>query len=198
MPLRDIEQLLKNEIGLNSSTVGSDTVRHAVEVRMRACEIQGIEDYLSIIRYSRTELDQLIDTVVIPETWFYRDHNPFAAFSNWLRESWSDTFASAPLRILSVPCSTGEEAYTLAMCLADYGVGSRQAHIDAIDISSVNLATAEKAEYGINSFRSSDLSFRDRHFEAVGQRFRLRDDIRSRVHFARAHLFRSRNPAPGN
>ena len=191
MPLRDIEQLLKNEIGLNSSTVGSDTVRHAVEVRMRACEIQGIEDYLSIIRYSRTELDQLIDTVVIPETWFYRDHNPFAAFSNWLRESWSDTFASAPLRILSVPCSTGEEAYTLAMCLADYGVGSRQAHIDAIDISSVNLATAEKAEYGINSFRSNDLSFRDRHFEAVGQRFRLRDDIRSRVHFARANILDS-------
>jgi chemotaxis protein methyltransferase WspC len=96
--------------------------------------------------------------------------------------------ASAPLRILSVPCSTGEEPYTLAMCLADCGIGSGQAHIDAVDISSVNLATAQRAEYGSNSFRSSDLSFRDRHFEAVGQCFRLRDATRARVSFARANV----------
>lgn len=188
MPLAEIEQLLQNEIGLHSSTVGSDTVRHAVETRMRACAICRVEDYRDVIRHSRTELDQLIDTVVIPETWFFRDHNPFTAFSEWLHESWLSGKSSAPLRILSVPCSTGEEPYTLAMCLADCDIASSRAHIDAIDISSVNLATAEKAEYGINSFRSNDLSFRDRYFDVIGQRYRLRDDIRARVRFTRANI----------
>ncbi|MCO6414463.1 MAG: hypothetical protein J5I92_17150 [Thiogranum sp.] len=191
MPLGEIERLLQNEIGLHSSTVGSDTVRHAVEARMRACDISRVEDYRDVIRHSRTELDQLIDTVVIPETWFFRDHNPFSAFSEWLQESRRGRNTPTPLRILSVPCSTGEEPYTLAMCLADCGIAPSQAHIDAIDISSVNLAIARNAEYGINSFRSHDLSFRERHFDAVGQRYRLRDDIRARVRFTRANILDS-------
>lgn len=188
MSLQAIEKLLKQEMGLHSSTVGSGTIQHAVGLRMRSCDITDIEDYLEIISQSATELNALIDTVVIPETWFYRDRNPFSAFTDWIQREWLAGKPTSPLRILSVPCSTGEEPYTLAMCLADCGVAAADTQIDAVDIGSTNIEKARTACYGNNSFRGTDLTYRDRYFDAVGTRFQLRDTIRSRVNFEQLNI----------
>lgn len=188
MALASIEQLLKRHMGLHSATVGSGTIHQAVEQRMRDCNLQHPEDYLNILQHSLTELDALIDTVVIPETWFFRDVNPFVAFSGWLREEWLPGHVGVQLRVLSVPCSTGEEPYTLAMCLSDAGLPAAAAHIDAVDISRVNIDKARRANYGNNSFRGGDLGFRERHFQCDNQRYLLKEDIRKRVNFERANI----------
>ncbi len=186
--IETIEQLLQLKMGLHSSTVGSSTICQAVEQRMRDCGVTDIDDYQTIVSQSATELNALIDTVVIPETWFYRDRNPFSAFSDWLCHTWLADNRTSPLRILSVPCSTGEEPYTLAMCLADSGVTASDAQVDAIDISSVNIEKARSACYGSNSFRGTDLRFRDRYFDPVGARFQLVDNIRERVNFEQLNI----------
>jgi len=188
MPLIAVEEILKQRMGLHSATVGSATVLQAVERRMRDCNIDSIDDYLQVLRHSATEMDALIDDVIIPETWFYRDRSPFDAFSAWIRDQWLSRGTVNGLRILSVPCSTGEEPYTLAMCLADLGVPATAAQIDAVDISRSNIEKAIDARYGSNSFRGSDLAFRDRHFVEDNRAYRLKDEIRSRVSFARANL----------
>ncbi len=188
MSLRAIEHLLKQKMGLHSSTVGSGTISQAVKQRMRDCSVTDINDYRNIIGQSTTELGALIDTVVIPETWFFRDAHPFAAFSDWVRCEWLAGNPTLPLRILSVPCSTGEEPYTLAMCLADCGVAASDAQIDAIDISSINIQKAGTACYSSNSFRGTDLRFRDRYFDPDGTHFQLKDDIRDRVRFEKLNI----------
>lgn len=188
MPLTAIEQILKQRMGLHSATVGSATVLQAVERRMRDCDMDSIDDYLKVLRHSATEMDALIDDVIIPETWFYRDRNPFDAFSAWVKDKWLSHNALKRLRALSVPCSTGEEPYTLAMCLADLGVPATAAQIDAVDISRSNIDKALDASYGNNSFRGSDLAFRERHFVRGSRSYRLKDEIRTRVSFARANL----------
>jgi len=188
MSLPAIEHLLKQKMGLHSSTVGSGTISQAVEQRMRDCSVTDINDYRNIINQSTTELNALIDTVVIPETWFFRDSNPFAAFSDWVQREWLPGNPTLPLRILSVPCSTGEEPYTLAMCLANCGVDANNAQIDAIDISSINIEKANAACYGNNSFRGTDLKFRDRYFDPADERFQLKDCIRNRVHFEKLNI----------
>ncbi len=188
MALGSIETLLKNRMGMHSSTVGSNTILHAVEQRMRDCEITDIADYHRVLLHSGTEMDALIDTVIIPETWFFRDINPFDAFNTWLKEEWLLQHANEVLRILSVPCSSGEEAYTLAMCLADTGIASCHAHIDAIDISSVNINKANQGEYGNNSFRGNRLEYRDRHFRNHNARYRVNDNIREYVNFEQSNM----------
>jgi chemotaxis protein methyltransferase WspC len=188
MPLTAIEQILKQRMGLHSATVGSATVLQAVERRMRDCDMDSIDDYLQILRHSATEMDALIDDVIIPETWFYRDRNPFDAFSAWIKDKWLSHNPLNRLRVLSVPCSSGEEPYTLAMCLADLGVPATAAQIDAVDISRGNIDKALGANYGNNSFRGSDLAFRERHFVHENRSYRLKDEIRTRVSFARANL----------
>ncbi len=188
MPLSAIEQLLKQRMGLHSATIGSGTVSHAVEQRMRDCHVRERQEYLQILQHSPTEMDALIDTVVIPETWFYRDRNPFSAFSAWVSSEWLPHNTHNPLRVLSVPCSTGEEPYTLAMCLADLDLPANAARIDAVDISHGNIDKAMHGCFGNNSFRGGDLEFRDRYFVRENDHYRLQEDIRTRVNFTRANI----------
>jgi chemotaxis protein methyltransferase WspC len=188
MAVEEIKQLLKSRMGLHSATVGSGTVVQAVAQRMRDCGIDDTGDYFRMLQHSGTELDALIEAVVIPETWFYRDLHPFAAFCAWLKENWLPCNTPVPLRLLSVPCSTGEEPYSLAMCLSDIGLPATAAHVDGVDISHRNIEKAQRGVYGSNSFRGTDLAFRDRYFTTKNQRYRLSEEIRQRVSFERANI----------
>ena len=114
-----------------------------------------------------TELQALIEAVVVPETWFFRDREAFAALARLAHEEWLPTHPDGVLRLLSLPCSTGEEPYSMAMALLDAGVPADRFRIDAVDISARALAQARRAVYGKNSFRGQELAFRDRHFEAT-------------------------------
>ena len=192
MPRHHIEQLLQQRMGLHSATVGSSTVARAVEQRMRACSIETVNEYRDIVTHSDTELDALIEAVVIPETWFFREKTAFQALSDWLRNEWRPNRpGAAVLRILSVPCSSGEEPYTLAMCLAECGIGANEAHIDAVDISSINLEKARQARYGRNSFRGDDILYRDRYFDHQAPYYQLSNAVRQRVNFQRGNILES-------
>lgn len=188
MPHAVIAKLLHESMGLHSATVGANTINQAITARMRVCNVPTPADYLTVIMHSRTELDALIEAVVVPETWFFRDHNPFVAFSNWVNENRENFTCVSPLQILSLPCSSGEEPYTLSMCLSDCTIALDKAQIDAFDISQKNLEKAKTAIYGNNSFRGDNLLYRDRHFSPVGSNFRVNDEIIKRVRFQRGNL----------
>src|SRR5262249_51536192 len=90
--------------------------------------------------------------------------------------------------ILSAPCSTGEEPYSLAMALLDAPVPRSQFTIDAVDLSVRALDRAKQAIYGKNSFRGKAVAFRDRHFAQTGDVFKLHDAIHECVSFYQGNL----------
>ena len=180
------EQLLREMIGLSSETVGASVIRHALKRRMTACEMPDLHTYWSYLSENRTERQELIDAVVVPETWFFRDREAFAAMTRQARENRG---AGVPLRLLSLPCSTGEEPYSMAMALFDAGFEAREFSIDAVDVSTRNLVYAERAVYGRNSFRGEELGYRDRHFDAVEGGFRPHERVRRQVCFTLGNLF---------
>jgi chemotaxis protein methyltransferase WspC len=92
------------------------------------------------------------------------------------------------LHILSLPCATGEEPFSIAMALLDAGFAADGFQIDACEISLRAIAFAEQATYGRNSFRGSELGFRARNFEETASGYRLHDDIRRKVRFAQANV----------
>lgn len=179
-PIRDFEKLLKETIGLSMETVGASVIRHALKRRMAACAMRDLHAYWAFVVESPAERQELIDAVIVPETWFFRDREAFGAMVRHLREHRS---GNRPLKLLSLPCSTGEEPYSIAMALLDAGFPDGSFQIDAIDVSSRNLTHAERAIYGKNSFRGADIAFRDRYFEACEGGFRPHDIIRRQVHF---------------
>lgn len=92
------------------------------------------------------------------------------------------------LRVLSIPCATGEEAYSLTMALLDGGIPATQFQVDAVDLSQRALTTAQRAVYGRNSFRGKDLAFRDRYFERVKDGFALNANVQGCVCFSRGNI----------
>lgn len=181
-----VENLLKVTMGLDSASVGPTVVRQAVRERMTACRIAEPEAYWEILNGSPQELQELINAVVVPETWFFRDREAFAALSRYARVH---KRANQPIKILSLPCSTGEEPYSVAMAMFDAGFGPQEFKIDAVDISTRNLAIAERAVYGRNSFRGSSLEFKDRYFEAVEGGLQPNTAVLKQVRFRAGNLF---------
>jgi chemotaxis protein methyltransferase WspC len=189
MVFADFELLLSNTMGLDPASIGSSTIERAVRERTAACHLHDAGAYLQLVRSAETERQELIEALVVPETWFFRDPKAVAALVRMVLEEWSPAAkAQSVLRLLSLPCSTGEEPYSLAMALLEAGFPPQRFHIDAIDISSRALARAEHAVYGKNSFRGNDLAFRDRHFTPTGSNYRLHDTVRESVHLQQGNM----------
>jgi chemotaxis protein methyltransferase WspC len=194
-PIRDFEKLLRETIGLSMETVGASVIRHALKRRMTACAITDLHTYWAFVTESPSERQELVDAVIVPETWFFRDREAFGAMVRHISECRA---GSRPRKLLSLPCSTGEEPYSIAMALLDAGFPDNSFQIDAIDVSSRNLVHAERAIYGKNSFRGADIAFRDRYFEACDGGFRPHDIVRRRVRFRLGNVLSAAvHPGPG-
>lgn len=186
--MQRIEGLLRKEIGLDAASIGSSLIERTIRLRMRQNGLKHVEAYRELLDSSTDELRELIEAVVVTETWFFRDREPFNAFTQLVLTEWLPCHPKGAFRVLSVPCSSGEEPYSLAMALLDAGVPDTRFAIDAVDISANALARAERAIYGKNSFRSRDLAFRDRHFLHTKEGYVLNPTVRSTVKFQRANI----------
>jgi chemotaxis protein methyltransferase WspC len=190
---RRFADLLHRTMGLDAASLGHSAVERAVDQRAAAWRAEGhadatLADYWNATQQSPSMVQALIETVVVPETWFFRDADAFKALVRLAHERLLERAAGLPLRILSLPCSTGEEPYTIAMSLLDAGIDGSRFRIDAMDISERSLAVAQRAVYGRNSFRGNALAFRDAHFSRTEDGWRLAPRIVETVRFARANL----------
>ncbi len=186
--LADFEDVLRSTMGLDAASIGAPAIERAVQQRVAACGLRNSDAYLEHLRASADELQELIEAVIVPETWFFRDRESFAALAQMALEEWLRTPPQDVLRMLSLPCSTGEEPYSMAMALLDAGFPAERFRIDAIDISQRALVHARRAVFGKNSFRGGDLAFRERHFTPAGAGWQLADAVRNQVEFCQGNL----------
>lgn len=181
-------KLLAETIGINPGVLGDKALARAVRERMSVCKLEDEEQYLAKLRSSSQEMEALIETVVIPETSFFRDKGPFAALGEHVRTEWMAARRTVPLRVLSAPCSSGEEPYSIAITLMETGLKPGEYEIDALDVSRALLHKAERATYTQYSFRGVSTLLRDRYFESVGNEFVLKDEARRGVRFICGNL----------
>ncbi len=187
----DFEVLLKGAMGLDASSLGPSAIARAIAQRQQACQLADVHAYYLRLTSDAAEMQALVEAVVVPETWFFRDREAFVA----LADIAAGLLLADPmrkLRLLSLPCASGEEPYSMAIALLDAGVDPQRFRIDAADISHVAIDAARRASYGLNSFRNADLEFRDRHFRASGGKWQPSDAVRDCVDFLQGNLF-----APG-
>jgi chemotaxis protein methyltransferase WspC len=183
-----IQDLLREVIGLHAANVGPEFVNQAIEAGMRRHGLCEPQAYLALLRKSPAAWNSLVESVVVAETWFLRDREVFRAFANFVKDEWLPRHPSGLMRVLSAPCSTGEEAYSIAMTLLESNLPSGRFCIDALDISSSAIASAQRAEYGNNSFRGKDLDFRAWHFHPIHNNYRVNLNVHKCVRFRVANL----------
>jgi chemotaxis protein methyltransferase WspC len=185
-------RLLHTAIGLDSASIGMASIERAVVQRIAACRLADAQAYLEYLKERPEEMQALVETIVVPETWFFRDPKAFGLAADHARAA-----APAKLHFLCIPCSTGEEPYSLAMALLDAQVSPDRFHIDAIDVSERALAHARKGCYGRNSFRGQELEYRDRYFQQSDEGCILDPAVRQLVHFHRGNLLDDTSMARG-
>ena len=195
MTLAVLENLLRERVGLDPEVAGPFTLKRAVSRRLNA---MGWPDD-DLARYQRLavsnpdELLALIEEVVVPESWFFRDELPFAYLRQVIVEGWIARPERPPLRVLSIPCSRGEETYSIAMTLDEAGLSPRRSLIDGFDISRNAIQRAEGGLYSENAFRSKNRDFRDRYFVKEDDAFRIIPKIRERARFHEGNLLDDRS-----
>jgi len=162
------EDLLRLHYGLDASLLGQAALEAEV---LRQAKSAGVSraDYAALLAHSPHDLQALVEAVVVHETWMLRDGGPFLLVAESAAEWRRERFGNPPrLRVLCLACATGEEAWSVAMALAEAGLAPEEFLVEGVDVSGTALAAARKAVYPTRAFRSPDAErWRDRWCEAV-------------------------------
>ncbi len=175
----------------------SDEQRAHTERRLRERLVAlGLRDFRGYYRYLRfdpsgtSEIEDAAECITTHETYFLREEYQLNAFREellpQLYESRQDT---RRLAIWSAGCSTGEEAYTLAMLLLDAGIPRGwDVRIFGSDLSRRVIAHARRGAYGPSSFRACPERFRRAYFTSNADGLSVSSEVRSLCHFVQLNL----------
>lgn len=183
-----IEDLLSREIGLCAASIGSTAIELTVKTRMRDSGCASLQEYVTRVQHDPEELRRLIELIVVSETWFFRDEEAFRTLLSHARGRLTRGHTGRALRVLTVPCATGEEAYSIAITLLEGGLTPASYSIQAFDLSEPAVATARRGVYGKNSFRGAELGRKRAYFEASGSDLRVADQARLSIGFTQGNL----------
>ncbi|SEU06027.1 CheR family methyltransferase [Stigmatella erecta] len=191
-------RLLRDHVYSHCGILVRDDMKFVMERRLwPRLEALGMSDFSAYHRYlrydaqRRAELEAAVEVLTTHETYFFREMAQLNAFSEELLPLLQQRNGGMRrLRIWSAGCSTGEEAYTIAMLLRD----SRRfegwdVEVYGTDISRRVLTTARRAEYGPSSLRTTPPELVPRFFEPLaGNKVRVRDEVRAWVSFGHLNL----------
>ncbi|HAC65269.1 MAG TPA: protein-glutamate O-methyltransferase [Cyanothece sp. UBA12306] len=185
---QEIAKLLKARVGLEDSKIGTRQLTKAIAVRQKACGVNDLPSYWRYLERSPREFQELVEEIVIPETWFFRHCEAFNLLRKHVKNEWLPNHPQKKLRVLSLPCSTGEEPYSIAMTLFDVPLRPQQFEIEGMDISETALAKAKRGIYGSNSFRSHDFPENKPFFAKGTDPYQVDISVRNQVKFRQNNL----------
>ncbi len=192
-----LEQHLRERYGMDPDVLGPAMIESAVARRLRALGLISASQYAVRVIADPAESSELVEELVVPETWFYRYPKSFELLTQhaeaWLAKNGQ---GNGVFKVLSAPCSTGEEAWSSAICLLEAGLKPAQIRIDAVDISVQSIALAKLASYGTHSFRGESIPNKERYINLRGKLFVVNDALKKLVHFRQANLLTMGAPPP--
>ncbi len=169
-------------------------VDRRLQERIQATGAADLRAYLLALRFEDAggaELQHLINVMTVNETYFYREEYQFRCLSRELMPALAKARPGERLRIWSLPCSTGEEAYSIALHLIENwpGLETVEVEITGSDIDTRVLAEARQGVYDARSVQNLPAPVLERHFEAMGPgRWRISPALREAVSFGTANL----------
>lgn len=143
-------QLLGERLGLDPASFGERVVDHAlgqVRDQLQVCDDAAL---WKLARRGGAALACLVDAFLVPETWFFRVPEQFRELADFARTT---ARARRPLRVLSLPCSTGEEAWSAAISLLEAGLQPSEIDVLGIDVSATCIERAQRGLYRGDSGR---------------------------------------------
>ncbi len=166
-------------------------IRRRIAKRLRAVGAADIAEYLNRLRVDEDELDALLATLSIHVSRFFRNPDTYQILEREVLPELCRHVRAAGrdvLRLWSVGCAAGEEAYSLALLIDDLNPPGLQVDILGTDVSGPVLAAARQGLYDRSRLAEVPDAVRRKYFRDDAGRFRLIDEIRSRVRFERHNV----------
>jgi two-component system CheB/CheR fusion protein len=186
--LQKIFILLRDRTGNDFAAYKGNTIHRRIERRMNVHQIQNLVQYLRFVRTNPHELDALFQELLIGVTSFFRDPQAFEALARkGLPSLVEGKPEGAALRLWVAGCSTGEEAYSLAILLQEYLTHKKlrlTLQIFASDLDNRAIETARAGLYPVGIAGDLTPARLQRFFTKEDSSYRIKKDIRDLVVFA--------------
>jgi two-component system CheB/CheR fusion protein len=192
--LEDLLAFIRDSRGFDFTGYKRSSLARRIRKRMQDVGIADYVDYQDRLESSAEEFRYLFNTILINVTSFFRDTETWTYLQREiLPELLAGIGPTEEIRVWSAGCSSGEEAYTLAIALAEaLGIEEcvKRVKIYGTDVDEEALREARAGLYPAKSLDVMSEELRKRYFEANGAQFVLRSDLRRRVIFGRHDITR--------
>ena len=187
-------QILQRKTGFAFDQYKDSTMNRRIDRRMVINKLDALDDYINLVEQSDTEADALLKEMQISVTGFFRDEGAFAAIAETIKSITLRKRPGEPVRIWVPGCATGEEAFSIAILVAEalgeYLV-STTVQIFATDIDASAITFARRSIYSKSALNNVPERLLDKNFEANdGSTYRVQTHIRDLVVFAEHDLMR--------
>ena len=178
---RELLVSLRMEFGLDYRRQEHITFRK-LERFARMHKLHSFEDLINSIQKDREIKQKLINLLTVGETYFYRDLPQISLMAKLI-------FQKKFLRILSAPCSSGEEVYSLILYLHDQGHLNSNMVINGIDINTDAIEKAKQACYSSRSLSHLPKHLVDEAFQSTDKCFLLEEKFKRNSNFFHCNVF---------
>ncbi|HAN77016.1 MAG TPA: chemotaxis protein CheR [Bacteroidales bacterium] len=189
-----INLLLKENFGLDFTYYKESTISRRIERRLSINQIDNLKDYITYLFSSKNEQKTLYNELLIGVTKFFRDTEAFQIVEKEIIPAiFASKTATDEIRVWVTACSTGEEAYSIAILFKEYMLANELENEIKIFATDVDRNATEYAGQGIYSASiMADVSPErlKRFFTPMGDSFRITEEIRAMLVFANHNLIK--------
>ena len=186
---RLLRDFIHERFGLYFEDAQRPSLRSRLAGRLMSLDLGSFEEYYRYLRFGpqrADELSRMVSHLTNNETYFFREVPQLNVFGEHALKGLKERKIRTEdkrLRVVSVGCSTGEEAYTLAMILYDSGqfFWGWDVQVVGVDVDHVALEKARRAAYHQNSVRSMSPAHVDKHFVRLAGSLQVKEPIRRLV-----------------
>lgn len=189
-----IFQLLRKEVGADFTHYKINTIQRRIIRRMLLNKNETLQDYIEFLKGNKNEINLLYQDLLINVTHFFRDNDTLEYVKKeLLPKLLKDRSNSKPLRIWIAGCSSGQEAYSLAMLILEATEtisSSNFIQIFGSDLSERAITKARIGTYYINEMENISQERMERFFDKVDGQYRIKKIIREMCVFAPHNLIK--------
>ncbi|MBD2415762.1 ATPase [Nostoc calcicola FACHB-389] len=190
--LSTVFNLLRISTGVDFSYYKQTTLKRRILRRMILYKLENLEDYVKYLQEHAEEVSALYQDVLIAVTSFFRDSEAFDALKTKVFPTITkDRTPESPVRIWVAGCSTGEEAYSIAICLLEYLTTQAinlPIQIFATDVNEVAIDKARNGVYKLSQLADVSRERLQRFFIPVEGGYQISKLVRELCVFARQNL----------
>lgn len=187
-PLQKIFVLIRDRTGHDFSLYKETTINRRIERRMNVHQINELQDYVRYLSENQSEIDILFKELLIGVTSFFRDPKAFEILiKKILPDILKNKTPALPVRVWVSACSTGEEAYSIAMIFKEYLDKIKtdiKVQIFATDVDKDAIETARGGVYPASIAVDVSPERLERFFMKIDDSYRVKKEVREMVTFA--------------